>query len=191
MPADIRTELEAFLTGSKVWPSVEQFRRAGRTDLYEAVLRHGGSTFWRQALGCAPPAHDRGSIAGERRAARRWDDTEIAANLRAVLGDRREWPTVEEFNAAGLRGLYLAILNGRGVPYWSTRMSAKLGYGQGGRQYSVDDAVVDARVIIAACGRLPNEKRLRALGYGRLGEAVARAGGARAFVATHNLSESN
>jgi hypothetical protein len=187
----IRAELKNLFGGGTDWPTVDEFRHAGRIDLYEAVLTHGGSEFWRQATGCAPPQNKRGGAAGERRAARRWSEDAIAVQLRAFLAERREWPTVDEFNAAGLRGLYLAMLNGRGVPYWAARTGVSLRYGQGGRQYTVDDAIRDAKVVIAACGRLVNEKKLRALGYGRLAEAVARVGGARAFVDAHRLAETD
>lgn len=50
-PERIHAELEAFCVGRANWPSVAEFRTAGRTDLYLAVTRYGGVSHWSQRMG--------------------------------------------------------------------------------------------------------------------------------------------
>lgn len=47
----IESELRELWGEREVWPSVEEFRSAGRLALYEAVRRHGGSRAWAKRLG--------------------------------------------------------------------------------------------------------------------------------------------
>jgi Fic family protein len=47
----IESELRELWGERNVWPSVEEFRRAGALALYEAVRRHGGSRAWAERLG--------------------------------------------------------------------------------------------------------------------------------------------
>jgi hypothetical protein len=47
----IRDELARFCAGRKTWPSAQEFKGAGRTDLYVAASRYGGIGFWAAELG--------------------------------------------------------------------------------------------------------------------------------------------
>lgn len=47
----IERQLKELCRGRTNWPSVEDFRRAGKMPLYEAVRRHGGSSFWAKKAG--------------------------------------------------------------------------------------------------------------------------------------------
>lgn len=47
----IESELREAWGEREAWPSVEEFRDAGRLALYEAVRRHGGSRVWAERLG--------------------------------------------------------------------------------------------------------------------------------------------
>jgi hypothetical protein len=47
----IESELLELLDGRDDWPSVEEFRQAGKLALYEAVRRYGGSHTWAERLG--------------------------------------------------------------------------------------------------------------------------------------------
>jgi hypothetical protein len=47
----IESELRELWGEREDWPSVEEFRRAGRLALYEAVRRHGGGRVWAERLG--------------------------------------------------------------------------------------------------------------------------------------------
>jgi hypothetical protein len=50
-PERIQTELEDFCAGRGKWPSVAEFRQAGRTALYLAVNRYGGVDYWAERIG--------------------------------------------------------------------------------------------------------------------------------------------
>lgn len=52
--ARIEHELDVFLAGRQEWPRYGEFVAAGRKNLYQAVLRHGGTDFWAQRLGVRP-----------------------------------------------------------------------------------------------------------------------------------------
>lgn len=47
----IASELAEFCRGRNTWPSVQEFRDAGRGDLYSAVTRYGGRARWAAELG--------------------------------------------------------------------------------------------------------------------------------------------
>jgi DNA-binding transcriptional ArsR family regulator len=49
----ICAELEAFCADRTTWPSVAEFKAAGRGDLYVAASRYGGIAHWTEALGFA------------------------------------------------------------------------------------------------------------------------------------------
>ncbi|MGD0452153.1 MAG: Fic family protein [Solirubrobacteraceae bacterium] len=50
-PERIQDELEVFCAGRSVWPSVAEFKTAGRTALYLAVTRYGGVAHWAERVG--------------------------------------------------------------------------------------------------------------------------------------------
>lgn len=50
----IESALRELCRGREGWPSVAEFRAAGKMNLYEAVRRHGGSTAWAQRMGFEP-----------------------------------------------------------------------------------------------------------------------------------------
>jgi len=49
--ARIELELRELCQGREGWPSIAEFRAAGRMSLYEAVRRHGGSSLWAERIG--------------------------------------------------------------------------------------------------------------------------------------------
>lgn len=53
---------------------------------------------------------------------RAWTEERIERELRALIGDRAVFPSVEDFDAAGLRPLYNAIHRTGGSPRWATRV---------------------------------------------------------------------
>jgi hypothetical protein len=52
----IRSELTAFCSGRKTWPTASAFKEAGRADLYVAASRYGGIGYWASELGFARPS---------------------------------------------------------------------------------------------------------------------------------------
>lgn len=55
----IRAELTAFCAGRTAWPSPAEFRSAGRSGLYIAASRYGGTAFWAAELGLSYPERRR------------------------------------------------------------------------------------------------------------------------------------
>jgi hypothetical protein len=75
-----------------------------------------------------------------------------------------------------------------GPDRWAARLGLTLAASQvAHRPYGDDEAVDDARKVIAKIGRLPGAAKLRRMGYGRLATAVQAAGGARRFCQLHAL----
>lgn len=56
-PERIRAGLVAFCAGREAWPSANEFKQAGRFDLYVAASRYGGIPFWTSELGLGRVAH--------------------------------------------------------------------------------------------------------------------------------------
>lgn len=50
-PERIQAELQVFCANRSQWPSVAEFKEAGRTPLYLAVNRYGGVDYWAERVG--------------------------------------------------------------------------------------------------------------------------------------------
>jgi hypothetical protein len=93
-PDRIRRELETFCAHRRVWPTANEFKAAGRGDLYVAASRYGGVAQWADELGLA-----------------RVDRSHTAApSPRAPLRNRLAWGLVGalaacSFAAAALAGV--------------------------------------------------------------------------------------
>lgn len=118
---------------------------------------------------------------------RRWADENIERELRAFVGDRRDFPTRAEFERAGRSDLRAAVRDFGGVAYWAQRVGLRLRPGQDRAPYGAQDAVLDTKAVIAAEGHLPNAKRVRELGYPRLSTYIGRCGGVARFLTKHRL----
>jgi Fic family protein len=63
-----------------------------------------------------------------------WTDDRIESELRAFVGDRKWFPTRNEFDEAGRGGLYLAIVRNGGTRRWSERLELEPPRRGGGRR---------------------------------------------------------
>lgn len=116
-----------------------------------------------------------------------FDDVALEEELRAFTKDMSYFPTRREFNAAHRGDLRCAVADFGGTHYWADRLGLALRPGQD-RAYSDDDAVAEARLVIAKHGGLMGARRLRNAGHGRLASVVQRHGGAKRFVELHGLA---
>jgi hypothetical protein len=116
-----------------------------------------------------------------------WTEARIAAELSAFTEGRREWPTRSEFQAAGRLGLWKAVSHHGGVGTWAQQMGLPLRSPQDRRPRTEVELVAEAQAIIRDCGRLPNAKRLRAMGHAKLASTVMKAGGAARFREAHDI----
>jgi hypothetical protein len=107
--------------------------------------------------------------------------------LRRFTRGRTTFPTLAEFDAAGRTDLRSAVTDYGGVRYWATRLGLDLPAHRHHTTYSIDDALEDARSVVARLGYLPGEPTLRRLGMNRLATVVRASGGARKFAEQYNL----
>jgi len=80
----------------------------------------------RRGKGAAARYRLRSSLGEERRGRRRaWTDERIESELRDLLGEREDWPTVEEFRRAGKLALYEAMLRHGGSRAWAEKLGVR------------------------------------------------------------------
>lgn len=180
----LEAELRAFIGEGSHWPSASEFKHAGRMDLYAAVKRSGGHAAWAERFGLprAPvvaPPEKRARHGGTRK----WTDERLEAALREFIGERPYFPTAEEFERAGRHDLRNAVKKYGGTVRWAARLGKVLGTGQDRRPYGREDAVRDARKLIAEHGHLPGTEAVRQLGYPRLATFIqVQSGGTKRFI---------
>jgi hypothetical protein len=116
----IRRELGAYLAGKPRWPVREQFEKDGRKALRDAVNRTGGPDRWAAEFGLERTSR----LSGIRRG---WTPSLIESKLKELIGDRTEWPTRAEFDAAGLASMLTSIYLQEGPDYWARRMGVTRG----------------------------------------------------------------
>jgi hypothetical protein len=130
--------------------------------------------------------HGGGGQAGSRRRAP-WTDERIEQELRRFTTERSSWPTQREFEQAGLGHLAKAVSRRYGATHWARVLGLELRPSQDKEPFTEEDAVKQARAIIAQLGHLPGANKLRQLGYSRLATVVLHAGGGDAFCRMHGL----
>ncbi|HYI36259.1 MAG TPA: recombinase family protein [Thermoleophilaceae bacterium] len=86
--------------GQNHWPTRKQFYAAGLGGLYASIAKVGVRRDLAEQLGLSVTEGPR------YRAATRWTEEAIAAELARFLADREWYPTHEEFRAAGYDGLF-------------------------------------------------------------------------------------
>jgi hypothetical protein len=111
----VRDELREFLNGRTQWPDRREFEAAGRKPLRDAINRLGGVELWAAEVGLARPHLQSGSR-------RVFDEERIESDLRRFVGDRPAWPSLRDFEQAGLRGLMWAIYRHGGPTLWAARL---------------------------------------------------------------------
>ncbi|WP_028060976.1 recombinase family protein [Candidatus Solirubrobacter pratensis] len=107
----ILNELTAYLDGKPQWPTIPEFRAAGKHALRWRVGQTGGLKRWAPLFPevACPQLH-------------RWNDDEIRRQLVEFCNDRARFPTQAEFSAAGRSGL-LHVLGRRGASWWANQLS--------------------------------------------------------------------
>lgn len=108
----IAAQLKLFLAGREVWPRYTEFIERGRQDLYQAVLKHGGTHLWADRMGVEWVERYGGD-------APRWTEERVRQRLTSFLQGRTVWPRPEEFAAVGERSLLTAVRRLGGVGRWT------------------------------------------------------------------------
>jgi len=115
-----------------------------------------------------------------------WSDDHLHAELLRYVSGREHFPTKREFLRDGEERLWVAMRNHGGYAYWAHEVGLPLKPPR--RALTDEEAVAQARELIAREGRLPNTTRLAELGYRKLRVAVQRAGGSARFCELHGLA---
>jgi hypothetical protein len=123
-------------------------------------------------------------------APRRWTDDVLRAELEAFIGDRTTWPTADEFVDANRDELRTAVKRHGGATWWAKQLGLNMTARQDRGPYGEQNALEDARELVAQLGHVPGIRRARALGYPRFGTYLSQAGGAVAFARHHSLPPS-
>jgi site-specific DNA recombinase len=110
----LRSALGTFLEGRSTWPSEREFRDASLSSIPSYVLRHGGRERWAQEYGLELSASPF-----------QWTDSAIAQALDPFLRGRDAWPTVREFQRAGLGGPIGRIRRDGSRQRWMKRYGLK------------------------------------------------------------------
>jgi len=179
----IRAALREFLAGRRTWPSQQEFRRAGRGGLSEALRHHGGSRRWAREMGVAPPPRVRGGVPAakprSKRSTPRWSDERIARELTAFLVGQTEWPRYIDFVDAGQKSLYQAVRGTGGPAWWAEQVGVSYERRRGGLAVYWTEERVRERLGRMLDGRTewPTTNEFRAAGEQRLLAAARRLGG--------------
>ena len=104
----INVALKGFTAGRSDWPSRQEFNAAGLHGLYDAINRQGKRHEHALRLGLQPP------VGKSHRRPGRWTQATIDAALQPLLAGRSTWPPRKVFVAAGLGGMYQAVMKTEG-----------------------------------------------------------------------------
>jgi len=108
----IARELKAFLHGQTEWPRHREFVQAGHKQLYQAVLRNGGTDKWARRMRVKKVKRHGGHVQA-------WTEQRVREQLTAFLEGRDVWPTTAEFETEGQRSLRRALSKTGGVKRWA------------------------------------------------------------------------
>jgi hypothetical protein len=185
--ARIRTELARFLRRRRRWPSRQEFERAGRKALRDAVNRTGGPERWAAELGLPLPNLKRGGRRG-------WTDERIERELRGLIGDIGRWPLRAEFEEAGLASLLSAIYRYGGVHAWARRVgvarpASRIGP-SGPRVWTEARLRRELTEFCAGRSMWPTQREFEQAGKGRLYCAASRYGGVERWAGELGLERS-
>jgi hypothetical protein len=169
----IRNELTRFVDGRATFPCAREFDEAGRAPLWQAIKRDGGPDRWALEVGLRRPTRRAGSR-------RTWTDARIETQLRRFLSGRAVWPSVREFNDAGLASLFTAVYTYGGVHRWAARMGVELPPRhrvRPRRRWTRDRIRTELAAFCRGRSTWPVERDFEAAGMMPLYWAASRAGG--------------
>jgi DNA invertase Pin-like site-specific DNA recombinase len=162
-------ELRAFLDGRDRWPNFAEFQAAGLVVLWEQVQRHGGSLRWAGRCGLPFVTPDR--------AGHVWTDERIRARLAQFLAGKNEWPSFQEFRAAGLGQLRRAVTTKGGPLRWAELMGVEVPPRRVSHmRWAYPRMLEEVEKLAAGDGQFPTCRRFREAGLGGLAVAIHKRG---------------
>lgn len=131
-------------------------------------------------------AHERRIGDAARREGLRWTAEWLQAELAAFVGERPDWPAVDEFHAAGRVDLYRAVLRHGGCEHWASVLGVErqptggavaAGRARNPRRWTEERIFADLQRVLAGRQDWPKVAEFRAAGAMRLYKAVIQHGG--------------
>ncbi|HEY5977775.1 MAG TPA: recombinase family protein [Solirubrobacterales bacterium] len=110
----VRGALRPFLRARESFPTEGEFAQAGLGSLRTGLHNHGGLAYWADEFGL-----------DSRSCGTRWTEAMIRKELEEILAGRRQFPTREEFRAAGKINLFYAAKRHGGIPHWRRRFDIR------------------------------------------------------------------
>jgi DNA invertase Pin-like site-specific DNA recombinase len=114
-PKRIKADLKRFTRDRTVWPTAEEFRRAGLERLHLQVRLSAGERMWAHHLGLEFPVPSHEEL---------WTDARIRAALALYLPGKECWPVVATFAADGQVPLLSALSRTGGQKRWGPEFPA-------------------------------------------------------------------
>jgi hypothetical protein len=163
--AKLDRELRAFLDARDRWPNFAEFQAAGLVLLWEQVQQHGGSLRW--AGRCRIP------FVAPDRAGQVWTDELIRARLAPFLAGKKEWPSFQEFKAAG-HGLLRRAVSAMGGPVrWAELMGVTVPPGRVTHtRWTYPRILEEVEKLAAGDGQFPTCRQFQEAGLSGLDKAI-------------------
>lgn len=162
--AKIESELRTFLGARTLWPRYPEFQSAGRARLHAQMMRWGGPYYWAHRFGLEIPP--RFVV---------WNETRVHDALAPFLCHRKRWPSREEFKAAGLLPLRLALNVHGGISHWAEVFG--LHYTATQKVWSKQAVEKDLRQFLGDRRTFPRKREFSDAGRLRLYAAIRANGG--------------
>jgi hypothetical protein len=169
--AEIEAQLHEFLAGHEVWPTYREFVAAMQRPLREAIT-HRGARYWAKRVGVKWVKHSSGYSPI-------WTEERVSGELEPFLAGREVWPTVAEFEAAGLGLLREAVKRLGGVQVWAARFGLQRPNHSVGSTRIWDHERLELAVgpLVRSLGRWPTKSEFRHAGLASAQSSLYRYGG--------------
>jgi hypothetical protein len=167
----LRSELADFLPPGRAWPTVAEFRAAGREYLRMVVDHFGGTERW---------AREFGRELGWRqlRKPKYWTDERIERVLRRLSADTGRFPVQSEFAAAGCLALWDAIGPLEHRKAWAQRLGLPMHPRACRSSHWTEERIEETlRPLIRGRSVYPTRGEFKAAGLSGLYLAISRSGG--------------
>jgi hypothetical protein len=172
---EIERRLESFIDGRDVFPTPQQFIRAGERRLYDHVALRGGGPVWAARLGVT---FDQ----GKRTKQFRWTQDRLRNELSEFLADREQWPTLAEFQACGKGQLRRAVVRFGGMELWAERFGLPMSNLRGPHLAWPEERIEsELCALIAGRTEWPRRREFTAAGLDGCYAALWRGAGVRSW----------
>lgn len=153
--AELRKLIDS--VGGERWPTLSEFRAAGKMPLYNAMWQRGGQLEWAPRLGVEQT---------RTRRSQRWTRERAEREISEVVAQLGRWPLHRELRDLGLGELPDALERcSDGVSAWAARLGVAAPHP---RDWSVQVIAAELHEAVGRHGGWPTREQFSALGLGGL-----------------------